>query len=54
MLKAGVNRIYRDSSLGHSLNGMDAFYIKLDDEDLLEAMDIYTKWFDDTTTFAFS
>lgn len=47
MLKAGVNKIYRDLILGHSLKGMDAYYIKPDDKDLKKAMDIYTVWFEE-------
>jgi hypothetical protein len=47
MLKAGVNKIYRDLILGHSLKGMDVYYIKPGDEDLKQAMDVYTVWFDD-------
>ena len=47
MLKAGVNKVYRDLILGHSLRGMDAYYIKPDDDDLKQAMDVYTVWFDE-------
>lgn len=47
MLKAGVNKVYRDLILGHSLKGMDVYYIKPDDDDLKQAMDIYTVWFDE-------
>ena len=47
MLRAGVNKIYRDLILGHSLKGMDAFYLKPDEDDLKQAMDIYTAWFDE-------
>jgi integrase len=47
MLKAGVNKIYRDLILGHSLRGMDAFYLKPDDDDLKQALDVYTQWFDE-------
>ena len=46
MLRAGVNKIYRDLILGHSLKGMDAYYIKPDDNDLKQAMDVFTAWFD--------
>ena len=47
MLKAGVNKVYRDLILGHSLRGMDAYYIKPDDDDLKQAMDVYTVWYDE-------
>ena len=47
MLRAGVNKIYRDLILGHSLKGMDAYYIKPDDDDLKQAMEVYTAWFDE-------
>ena len=33
--------------LGHSLEGMDRHYLRLNDEDLKEAMDRYTTWIDD-------
>lgn len=46
MLRAGVNKVYRDSILGHSLKGMDAHYIVPTDETLKEAMDKYTSWID--------
>ncbi len=42
MLKAGVNKTYRDIILGHSLKGMDAYSIAADDESLKKAMDQYT------------
>jgi hypothetical protein len=32
--------------VGHSLKGMDAYYIKPDDDDLKRAMEVYTAWFD--------
>ena len=47
MLRAGVNKIYRDLILGHSLKGMDTYYIKPDDDDLKQAMELYTAWFDE-------
>lgn len=46
MLRAGISKTYRDLILGHSLRGMDAFYIKPDDEDLMQAMNTYTKYLD--------
>jgi hypothetical protein len=33
--------------LGHSLKGMDVYYLKPTDEDLKEAMDRYTAWLDE-------
>ena len=46
MLTAGIDKIYRDVILGHSLNGMDAFYMSPSDEDLKNAIGKYTNWFD--------
>ena len=55
MLRAGVDKVFRDVILGHSLQGMDARYLKPTDADLLRAIEQYTEWFDsqvltDTTT----
>jgi len=47
MLRAGMNKVFRDLILGHSLKGMDTFYIKPDDIDLQKAMLKYTAWFDE-------
>jgi integrase len=46
MLSAGMDKIYRDMILGHSLTGMDAHYISPSEKDLHRAMAIYTAWFD--------
>jgi len=46
MLRAGVDKALRDTILGHSLQGMDAYYLKPSDEDLKAAMDQYTTWMD--------
>jgi integrase len=46
MLAAGVSKEYRDLILGHSLQGMDAHYISVSDDDLRAAMDTYTAWLD--------
>ncbi|MBI4642523.1 MAG: hypothetical protein HY790_12630 [Deltaproteobacteria bacterium] len=46
MLSAGIDKVYRDTILGHSLQGMDAHYISPSEEDLHHAMTIYTTWFD--------
>ncbi len=47
MLRAGVEKSYRDLILGHKLKGMDAHYITATDRDLTRAMDIYTDWLDE-------
>jgi integrase len=46
MLSAGVDKVYRDTILGHSLHGMDVHYMAPSEEDLHRAMDIYTAWID--------
>ncbi|MBW2470315.1 MAG: tyrosine-type recombinase/integrase [Deltaproteobacteria bacterium] len=46
MLHAGVDKIHRDTILGHSLKGMDAHYIVITDESLTKAMNKYTNWLD--------
>lgn len=46
MLRAGVDKAMRDVIMGHSLKGMDAYYLKPTDEDLVEAMRRYTEWLD--------
>jgi integrase len=50
MAKAGVYRAHRDAILGHASSGMDAYYLHLDEEDLIKAMDQYTAWLDETLT----
>lgn len=47
MLYAGVNQVYRDLILGHSLKGMDVHYLSVSENSLREAMDKYTKWVDE-------
>jgi integrase len=47
MMKAKVNKVYRDMVLGHSMQGMDVHYIAPTDEDLKQAMAQYTQWLDD-------
>jgi len=44
MLRAGVDKALRDLILGHSLKGMDTYYLKPTDEDLGNAMARYTAW----------
>jgi integrase len=46
MLRAGVDKALRDIIVGHSLKGMDTFYLKPSDEDLTRAMGEYTAWVD--------
>jgi integrase len=46
MLSAGMDKIYRDMILGHSLHGMDLHYISPSEEDLHRAMAKYTEWLD--------
>ncbi len=46
MVSAGVDKVYRDTILGHSLHGMDIHYISPSEEDLHRAMGIYTAWLD--------
>jgi hypothetical protein len=46
MLSAGVDKVYRDTILGHSLQGMDVYYMSPSEDDLHRAMDIYTAWLD--------
>jgi integrase len=47
MVKAGVDRIFRDLILGHSLQGMDIHYISPEDDDLRNAIVKYTEWLDE-------
>jgi integrase len=44
MARAGVDKVFRDTILGHSLKGMDAYYIKPSEEDLYKAMSQYESW----------
>jgi integrase len=46
MLTAGVEKVYRDAIVGHSLKGMDVHYLVLSDELLRTAMDQFTSWLD--------
>lgn len=49
MLSAGVDKVYRDTILGHSLRGMDVHYMSPSEDDLHRAMAKYTEWFDGQT-----
>jgi integrase len=46
MLSAGVDKVYRDTILGHSLKGMDIYYMSPSEDDLHRAMAKYTEWID--------
>ena len=52
MVKAGVDQVYRDAMLGHSLKGMDVHYIVVDEEDLRRVMNRYTAWQDEQIRMA--
>ena len=47
MMRAGIDKALRDTILGHSLEGMDTFYIKPTEDDLKDAMEKYTLWLDE-------
>jgi hypothetical protein len=44
---AGVDRVYRDKIVGHSMPGMDLHYMAPSEDDLHRAMDKFTAWLDD-------
>jgi integrase len=46
MLKAGIDKIYRDKIVGHSPRDMDLHYMVPSDSDLRQAMDKFTAWLD--------
>ena len=46
MLSAGVDKVYRDTILGHTLHGMDVHYMSPSEDDLHRAMANYTAWID--------
>ncbi len=46
MLNAGVDKVYRDTILGHSLTGMDVHYMAPSEDDLHRTMTRYTAWLD--------
>ena len=54
MARAKVDEVFRDLILGHSLQGMDAYYLKPTEADLKEAMDQYTRWIDEEAESAVS
>ena len=47
MLRAGVDKVYRDLILGHSLKGMDVHYMAPSEDSLKGAMEKYTRWLDE-------
>jgi len=47
MLSAGVEKVYRDKIVGHTLQGMDLNYLVPSEDDLRMAMQKYTDWLDD-------
>jgi integrase len=46
MLIAGLDKVFRDKILGHSLQGMDVNYLVLNEDALTRAMGKYTSWLD--------
>jgi integrase len=46
MLVAGVDKVYRDLILGHSLQGMEIHYLSPSEDTLKDAMDRFTDWLD--------
>jgi hypothetical protein len=52
MMRAGIEKTLRDIILGHSLEGMDIYYMKPTDEDLHKAMGQYADWLDEQLTSA--
>ena len=47
MLSAGMDKIYRDLILGHSLTGMDVYYLAPTEDTLRKEMERFTRWFDE-------
>lgn len=50
MLSDGVDKVYRHTILGHSLQGMDVHYLVPSEDDLHCAMAKYTEWLDGQLT----
>ncbi len=50
MLNAGLDKVFRDTILGHTLTGMDLHYMSPSDEDLTKAMNLYTAFLTQLTT----
>jgi len=53
MLKAGIDKVFRDTILGHSLRGMDTHYMVPSESDLKQNMDRYTSWLDNQLKLQF-
>ena len=47
LLMAGVDKVLRDTLLGHTIMGMDTYYIKPSEDDLRGAIAKYTQWIDE-------
>ena len=47
MLNAGVDKVHRDTILGHSLQGMDVHYLVPYEDVLKQAMGKYSRWLDE-------
>jgi integrase len=47
MLSAGIDKIYRDSILGHSITGMDVHYLAPTEDTLRKEMQRFTQWLDE-------
>jgi len=47
MLYAGVDKVYRDLILGHSLQGMDVHYLAPSEDTLKDAMEKFGDWLDE-------
>ena len=46
-IDAGIDKAIRDVIMGHALQGMDKFYVRVSEDMLQRAMVQYTSWFDD-------
>ena len=46
-LSAGMDKVYRDLILGHSLTGMDVHYMAPTEDTLKKEMERFTQWLDD-------
>lgn len=55
MLKAGIDEVFRNIILGHTLNGMGRHYMQPEEYELIEPIKKYTeyldtKWVDSNST----
>lgn len=46
MLNAGIDAVYRNKTLGHSIKGIDVHYLVVNADSLKQAMNKYTDWLD--------